>query len=52
MTEVGNLKKTKSSTQFLDGPRPSDERMEVKASAILPKTPPELVAPKGAQWSI
>jgi hypothetical protein len=45
---VGYLKKTKSSTQFLDGPKPLVVRMADMASASLPKTPPELAAPKGA----
>ena len=40
-----NLKKTKSSTQFLDGPRHIDVRIADIASATLPKMPPEL-------WSI
>lgn len=45
--EIGNLKKTKSSTQFLEGPRSFATRMADLASATLPKAPPALVAPKG-----
>jgi hypothetical protein len=45
--EIGYLKKMKSSTQFFKRPKPLYSRIEEKASAILPKTPPELVAPKG-----
>lgn len=51
-SRIGYLKKTKSSTQFLEGPHPSDERIAVMASAILPKMPPELAAPKGVLWSM
>ena len=51
MIETGNLKKTKSLTQFLEGPRSLDSKMADMASATLPKTP-VLVAPNGALWSI
>ena len=47
-TEIGNLKKTKSSTHFFEGPIFLDLRIADLASATLPKTPPVLVAPKGA----
>ena len=47
-SERGYLKKTKSSTQFLEGLSFLDARMAVLASATLPKMPPALVAPKGA----
>jgi hypothetical protein len=40
--EMGNLKKTKSSTQFLDGPISTDSNIADLASATLPKTPPAL----------
>jgi len=46
--DIGNLKKTKSSTQFFDGPNFLEDNMTVLASATLPNTPPALVAPKGA----
>lgn len=46
--EMGNLKKTKSSTHFFEGPIFLDLRIADLASATLPKTPPALVAPKGA----
>ena len=45
---IGNLKKTKSSTQFLDGPIFLSFKIADLASATLPKTPPALVAPNGA----
>ena len=48
MPEDGYLKKTKSLTQFFDGPSLFDAKMADIASATLPKTPPELAAPKGA----
>ena len=47
MIEEGNLKKTKSSTHFLDRPIFFDLRMADLASATLPKTPPALTVPKG-----
>jgi hypothetical protein len=47
---TGNLKKTKSSTQFFDGPISTDSKIADLASATLPKTPPALVALKGALW--
>jgi hypothetical protein len=46
--EIGNLKKTKSSTQFFEGPMLFTTKMADLASATLPKAPPALVAPKGA----
>ena len=46
--EMGNLKKTKSLTHFFEGPIFLDLRMADLASVTLPKTPPALVAPKGA----
>ena len=48
LSVVGYLKKMKSLTQFLDGPNLLEVRMADMASANLPKTPPELAAPKGA----
>jgi hypothetical protein len=48
LSVVGYLKKTKLSTQFLDGPKPLVVRMADMASASLPKTLPDLAAPKGA----
>lgn len=51
-TEIGNLKNTKSSTQFLEGPSCFEDRIADLASATLPNTPPALVAPKGALWSM
>ena len=48
MIERGNLKNTKSSTQFLEGDSFFKSKMADLASATLPKTPPALVAPKGA----
>ena len=48
--EVGYLENTKSSTQFFERPKSLCLRTEEKTSAILPKTPLELVAPKGALW--
>jgi hypothetical protein len=46
--EIGYIKKTKLSTQFFKGPKHLCSRIEENASAILPKTPLELAAPKGA----
>jgi hypothetical protein len=45
---MGNLKKTKSSTQFFEGPILTDSKIADLASATLPNAPPALVAPKGA----
>jgi hypothetical protein len=49
---IGNLKNVKSSTQFLEGPIFLDANIADLASATLPKTPPALVAPNGALWSM
>lgn len=51
MTELGKLNKRKSSTQ-LRAVMSLLRKMPVNASAICPKTPPELAAPKGAAWSM
>jgi hypothetical protein len=39
---MGNLKNTKLSTQFLEGPMPLDDGIAVMVSGTLPKTLPEL----------
>ena len=48
----GEWKNTKLSTQFLTGYMFRACRMDIMASAMLPKMPPELDAPKGALWSM
>ena len=52
MKLVGYLKKMKLSTQFLEGPSCFEAKMADLASATLPNTPPALVAPNGALWSM
>ena len=48
----GEQKNTKSSIQFLTGYMFRACKIDIMASAMLPKTPPELDALKGALWSI